>query len=116
MGIAEHLLPKVGMEWGGLSTRGTKSLMRVRLALALALAVGLAAPVARAQESVLDARRAAARATPSDAGASLQYGVALRRAGRDAEAAQELRRGAALPSGGQGDAGIMLRFELARTA
>jgi tetratricopeptide (TPR) repeat protein len=90
--------------------------MRVRLALALALTVGLTAQLAGAQESLLEARRAAARAAPSDASLSLQYGVALRRAGHDAEAAQELRRGAALPSGGQGDTGIMLRFELARTA
>jgi len=51
-----------------------------------------------------------------DPGAALRYGVALRRAGHDADAATELRRGASLPTGGQGDTGVSLRYELARTA
>jgi len=90
--------------------------MRVGIAFGLALTVGFAAHQAGAQESLLEARRTAARSASSDAGVALQYGVALRRAGHDAEAAQELRHGAALPGGSQGDTGIMLRFELARTA
>jgi tetratricopeptide (TPR) repeat protein len=90
--------------------------MRAPLALAVALAAGLAAQMSLAQETLLEARRAAARGAPQDPGLALQYGVALRRAGHANEAANELRRGASLPGGGQGDAGIMLRFELARTA
>lgn len=90
--------------------------MRPGVALALALSFGLVAPVCLGQESLLDARRAATRAAALDPSAALQYGIALRRAGRETEAAVELRRGAALPGGGQGDVGARLRFELARTA
>ncbi len=90
--------------------------MRARLAPALALAMGLVTHLSVAQESLLESRRAAARANPQDATLSLQYGVALRRAGHSSDAAQELRRGASLPGGAQGDTAIMLRFEIARTS
>src|SRR5579859_6009464 len=69
---------------------------------------------AHAQESVLDAKKAATRAAANDAKAAIEYGRALRRAGHDADALQELRRAAALaPSGALG---IEARWELARTA
>jgi tetratricopeptide (TPR) repeat protein len=90
--------------------------MRARLSLALTLAAGLATQVALGQETLLEGRKATSRGAPLDPKLALQYGVALRRAGHPAEAAQELRRGTALPGGGQGETGIMLRFELARTA
>jgi tetratricopeptide (TPR) repeat protein len=90
--------------------------MRRGLALALMVAGGVAGHVCAAQESLLDAQRAASRAAPMDPALALRYGVALRRAGRTGEAAQELRRGSSLPTGGQGDTGVMLRYELARTA
>ena len=70
-----------------------------------------AAPVL-AQESLVDQARAAARS--GDPRASLAYARALRRAGRETEAAQELRpRAAQTPAGALG---IELRWELARVA
>jgi tetratricopeptide (TPR) repeat protein len=89
--------------------------MRRGLAFALILVGALAGNVSHAQESLVDSARAASRAAPMDATLSLRYGLALRRAGHDIEAAQELRRGAGLP-GGSGETGVMLRYELARTA
>jgi tetratricopeptide (TPR) repeat protein len=74
----------------------------------------LAASGASAQESQLDAAKAATRGAAFDAKASLDYGRALRRAGHDNEAAQELRRGASMTPGGP--MGIALRWELARVA
>jgi tetratricopeptide (TPR) repeat protein len=70
------------------------------------------APPALAQESVLDQARAAARS--GDPRASLAYARALRRAGRDTEAAQELRPRVAQTPGGA--LGVELRWELARVA
>jgi len=90
--------------------------MRVALALGAVLAAGLFAGVSAAQESLVEGLKSAARAAPYDATASLQYGRALRQAGHEKEAAQELRRGMALPAGGQGETSIWLRYELARTA
>lgn len=84
-----------------------------RLALALAI-LGTAAP-AMAQESVLDAARARVRANANDTSASIAFGRALRRAGRYAESAAELRRGASTIAGHQPDAAIKLHWELART-
>ena len=70
------------------------------------------APAALAQESLLDQARAAARS--GDPRASLSYARALRRAGRDTEAAQELRPRVAQTPGGP--LGVALRWELARVA
>jgi tetratricopeptide (TPR) repeat protein len=83
---------------------------------AFALIMSARGHVCAAQESQLDTRKAASRAAPLDPAAALQYGIALRRAGHVAAGEQELRRGSALPSGGRGDTGIMLRYELARSA
>jgi len=88
--------------------------MRWGFVLALALSTVTAGHVCGAQESLLDAAKAASRAAPLDPALALRYGVALRRAGHPADAAQELRRGAALTD--KGDTGVMLRYELARTA
>jgi tetratricopeptide (TPR) repeat protein len=90
--------------------------MRPGVSLASVLAIAFVGQLSAAQESQLDARKAASRGAPLDPAAALQYGVALRRAGHVAEAARELRRGSALSSAGRGPTGIMLRYELARTA
>ncbi len=89
--------------------------MRLVPPAALSLALALTAPATLAQETQLDAKRAASRASPLDANLALHYGTALRRAGHAVEAATELRRGTTLPGSGQGDTGVMLRYELART-
>jgi tetratricopeptide (TPR) repeat protein len=80
-----------------------------------AVGASLFAPPLLAQESALDTLRAAARSDAGNAEASLALGRALRRAGRDVEAIQELRRGANQPSGRSGDVAIKLRWETART-
>jgi tetratricopeptide (TPR) repeat protein len=69
---------------------------------------------ASAQEGSVASLRAAAKASPGDAAASLALGKALRRAGRFGEAATELGRGALL--GGATKAGLVtpIRYELAR--
>jgi tetratricopeptide (TPR) repeat protein len=91
--------------------------MKRSLARTLGAAGVLACHLAGAQESQIDDARSASRAAPADASLSLRYGMTLRRAGHDAEAAQEFRRGMALPGGGQGgETGTMLRYELARSA
>ncbi len=90
--------------------------MRVTLALRLIVAAGFVARMSSAQESLLDGFKSAARTSPFDAAASLQYGRALRQAGHPKEAAQELKRGITLSAGGQGEVGTWLRYELARTA
>ena len=88
--------------------------------------VGLHASVARAEPpqpaqaadarppGQIDALRAAAKASPGDAAASLSLGRALRRAGYATEALDELRRGSLLPAGRAGETGIALRWEAAR--
>lgn len=86
--------------------------MRAAITLIAAL---LVAETAAAQEGKLDALREAAKASPDDASAALSLGRALRRAGRYAEAATELGRGAALASGRSGDVAMALRYERART-
>ncbi len=96
--------------------RGKSSPMKRFVAMAsFAVSVAFVAPLAFAQESALDAARAAVHANANDPNASLAYGRALRRAGRYAEAAAELRRGAATIAGHQPDAAIKLHWELART-
>src|SRR5262245_33316438 len=67
--------------------------------------------VARGQESQIEGLRAAAKAQPTDAPASLALGRALRRAGHTQEALAELRRGVNLARSGQLD----LHWEIART-
>src|SRR5438876_10989387 len=78
------------------------------VAAALAL-VAADARSARAQESMLEGAKAAARSGAGDARAAIEYGRALRRAGHDNEALQELRRAAALAP--TGPAGIEARWE-----
>jgi tetratricopeptide (TPR) repeat protein len=72
-----------------------------------------AAGPAIAQESRLDALRAASRAAASDAGAGLAYGRALRRAGHYADATTELRRALA---NARGAAAVDVRYEIARVS
>ena len=83
--------------------------------LAAAALTLLVAQSAGAQESALDAARAAVRASPGDWHASLALGRALRRAGRYADSLAELRRGAASMAGRQPEAAIQLHWEEART-
>ncbi len=71
---------------------------------------------AHAQESQLDAARAAAKSAPFDAEAALANGRALRRAGHDAEAQKELRRAVYLATGRSGDLNVRTRWESARAA
>ena len=95
----------------------SSSLVRVKttaLALVLGVAFSMTAAPATAQESGVDAARDKAKAAPMSVEASLAYGQALRRAGREAEALTELRRGYGL-SGGRGELGGRIQWELART-
>lgn len=92
-------------------------LARLTVAAVCSAAFGLpwALPApAWAQESSLDVRRAAVKASPNDPAASLALGRALRRAGHDTEALGELRRGATLWNGRAGEAAVSLHYELAR--
>jgi tetratricopeptide (TPR) repeat protein len=81
---------------------------------ALVWLAGLATPgVAVAQESMLDALRAAAKASPGDPAAALALGRALRRAGHGPEAQAELHRG--LNAGAsRPEVATQLRLEIAR--
>jgi len=75
----------------------------------------LAAPQpAGAQESQLDARRAATKVAPTDAVAALALGTALRRADHLPEALAELRRGVAIAS--NPETARQLYWELVRVA
>jgi tetratricopeptide (TPR) repeat protein len=87
--------------------------MRAAFALGMVLAGAAFAHPSLAQESLLDGLKSAAFAAPFEPLAALRYGRALRRAGHEKDAAQELRRGIALAAGGQGETGIELRYELA---
>ncbi len=91
--------------------------VKTALALALGVCFSMAAmPVrsASAQESGVDAARDAAKAAPNSVEASLAFGEALRRAGRESEALTELRRAYGL-SAGRGEIGGRVQWELART-
>ena len=86
-----------------------------RWALGVALTIALASPrLASAQESGVAEAQARAKASPANAEASLGFGQALRRAGREAEALTELRRGL-VASGGRGEIATRLQWEVART-
>lgn len=67
---------------------------------------------AHAQESFLGEARARAQQAPTDAEASLAYGKALRRAGRETDAMNELRRGQVFA---KGSSAVALQWEVART-
>ena len=84
------------------------------LASASVLAVALVSCPAAAQESTVDAYRAASRASPGDAAAALALGRALRRAGHWTEALAELRKGVAI-GGSRPDVVAQLHREAART-
>jgi tetratricopeptide (TPR) repeat protein len=85
---------------------------RIAAAAVLVALAHLALP-AEAQESQLESRKGAARASAMDAAAGLAYGRALRRAGHLAEASTELRR--ALPFA-RGPVAIDLHYEIARVS
>ena len=88
---------------------------RMASALGVALTIVVSAPqLANAQESGIAEAQAAVKAKPADVDASLAYGRALRRAGRETEALAELRRGAMLTAG-RADAATMVPWEIART-
>lgn len=87
---------------------------KAALALVLGVAFSMTAVPARAQESGVDAARDKAKAAPMNAEASLAYGRALRRAGREADALTELRRGLRV-SGGKSELAGRLQWEIART-
>src|SRR5438132_1602792 len=87
---------------------------RIWTAAALVLSMAAGAPgEASAQLSQIDALKAAAKAQPADAAASLALGRALRRAGKTKEALEELRRGVNQTRAGA--LTIDLHWELART-
>src|SRR5688572_16978173 len=67
---------------------------------------------ASAQESALSEAKDRTRQTPTSPEASLAYGRALRRAGRETDALIELKRGQILA---KGDAAIIFEWEIART-
>ena len=69
---------------------------------------------ARAEDGKLEVLRRNAKQAPADADASLALGRALRRAGRNADALVELRRGQKLATARTGERAIRLRYELAR--
>jgi tetratricopeptide (TPR) repeat protein len=68
---------------------------------------------ALAQESKLDALRAASHAAPADAAAGLAFGRALRRAGRYLDAMNELRRTLAYA---RGSVAVETHYEVARVS
>lgn len=86
------------------------------LALALLLGVVCTTPAspALAQESGVAQARDKAKAAPGNAEASLAYGQALRRAGRENEALAELRRGAGMAAG-RPELASRVQWEIART-
>jgi tetratricopeptide (TPR) repeat protein len=88
--------------------------VRTSLALVLGVAFSMASASAGAQESAVEPARDKTKAAPMSAEASLAYGFALRRAGREAEALTELRRGYGI-SAGKGEIGGRIQWELART-
>jgi tetratricopeptide (TPR) repeat protein len=83
------------------------------LEVAMALPIAGAWRVASAQVSRVDALGATARSNPADPQAALDFGRALRRAGRPGEAIAELRRGIGL-GGAHGDTLAALGWEVAR--
>jgi len=83
------------------------------LAWVLLSALAGAARSAGAQESQLEARRAAVKASGADPAAALALGRALGRAGRSTEALAELRRGIGV-GGSRQDATDALYWEVAR--
>jgi len=85
---------------------------KIGLLVALGVLFSMSAS-ASAQESALAAARDAAKAAPSSPEASLAYGQALVRAGREAEAITELRRGLGVSSARPGMP-ARLGWELAR--
>jgi tetratricopeptide (TPR) repeat protein len=88
--------------------------IKTGLGLVLGVAFSMAAGSAGAQESGVDAARDKAKAAPMSGEASLAYGQVLRRAGREADALVELRRGLGT-TGGKGDLAGRLEWEIART-
>ncbi len=93
----------------------TRSMNACRWALGVALTIVATSPrLASAQESGVAEAQALAKASPSSAEASLGFGRALRRAGREADALAELRRGLAV-SGGRGEIATRLQWDVART-
>ncbi|HSO39014.1 MAG TPA: tetratricopeptide repeat protein [Labilithrix sp.] len=82
--------------------------------MGVALTIVAASPrLAGAQESGVAEAQALAKAKPMSPEASLGFGQALRRAGREAEALGELRRGLSV-SGGRGEIATRLQWEIAR--
>jgi tetratricopeptide (TPR) repeat protein len=88
--------------------------IRTGIALVLGVAFSMAVSPARAQESGIEAARDKAKAAPMSGEAALGYGQALRRAGREADALIELRRGLGT-TGGKGEVAGRLEWEIART-
>jgi tetratricopeptide (TPR) repeat protein len=88
---------------------------RAALVLLVAGAAAVVPTPAAAQESAVAPLRDAAKRAPTDPAASLALGRALRRAGRFAEAAGELGRGANLGAAAKTGLVTQLRYELART-
>lgn len=87
--------------------------VKTALALVLGVAFTMATAHAGAQESGLDTARDQAKAAPANLEASLAYGQALRRAGREADALTELRRGFGL-TGGKSEMAGRFQWEMSR--
>jgi len=86
---------------------------RLALALGVLLTMAAEAPASAQESAVADARERAQRA-PANADASLAYGQALRRAGRESEALAELRRAASVAAG-RPELAARAAWEIART-
>ena len=95
--------------------RSTAVQKALGLVLGVAFTIAASAPrLASAQESGVAETQTKAKASPTSPDASLAFGQALRRAGREGEALSELRRGLAV-SGGRGEIAGRLQWEVART-
>src|SRR5690348_3863526 len=87
--------------------------VKTAFAFGMGIAFTFGGAPAAAQESGVDSARAKASGAKTSAEAALAAGQTLRRAGREAEALTELRRGLGL-SGGQADITGRLQWEVAR--
>jgi tetratricopeptide (TPR) repeat protein len=114
MARALHMTRAALLE-GDVTMRSTAVKKALALVLGVALTMAASAPQsASAQESGVAEAQSKAKASPMSPDAALAYGQALRRAGREADALTELRRGLAV-SGGRGEIAGRVQWEIART-
>src|SRR5688572_6077922 len=85
---------------------------RALLGMALFGGIEFCPELASAQETALADAKSQTKQSPTSADAAIAYGRALRRAGREADALGELRRGQIFA---KGDTAIVVEWEIART-